>query len=80
MIAIKIKTKNDFSGNPRRGWLIIDASAQVVGWFDEDYGNWADSENPYRDIASQSGESISVEPAEYKRIRKRALARRAGGF
>lgn len=29
-VAVKIETKNDVSGNPRRAWLLIDYSGAVV--------------------------------------------------
>ena len=38
VFAMKIKTKNDYSGNPRRGWLVYARNADFLGFVDEGYG------------------------------------------
>ena len=65
-MLVKIATTNDTSGNPRRGWLRLSASGQVMGWIEEGYlGRGAiegldDGESP----------TIYVAPKEYKRFKK----------
>lgn len=35
--AVKISTKNDGNGNPRRGWLVYAAGGELKGFADEGY-------------------------------------------
>lgn len=37
IIAVKISTKHDFNGNPRRGWLIYNDTGAYLGFVDEGY-------------------------------------------
>jgi hypothetical protein len=65
-MLVRIATINDTNGNPRRGWLRVNASGQVLGWIEEGYEGSAairgydDGETP----------TISVKPSEYKRFKK----------
>ena len=68
-MLIRIKTTNDTNGNPRGGWLRIDASGCARSWIEEGYeGEGA--------ISAYKGEAetfaIIVTPKEYKRLRKMA--------
>jgi hypothetical protein len=65
-MLIRIKTKNDINGNPRRGWLRTTSAGQVLGWIEEGYEGGA-AIRGYDD-----GESVAiiVTPSEYKRLRK----------
>ncbi len=65
-MLVRIVTKNDTSGNPRRGWLRTTSAGQVLGWIEEGYTGRAG-------IAGyDDGETVSIEvpPAEYKRLRR----------
>lgn len=65
-MLVRIATINDTSGNPRRGWLKLNSSGQVMGWIEEGYlgrgaiDGYDDGESP----------TISVNPNEYKRFKK----------
>jgi len=37
VMAVKIKTKNDSNGNPRRGWQVFARDGKFLGFIDEDY-------------------------------------------
>lgn len=69
-MLIRIKTTNDSSGNPRRGWLRVDLGGSARSWIEEGYeGEGA--------ISAYKGEAetfpIIVTPKEYKRLRKLAF-------
>ena len=66
-MLIRIKSTNDINGNPRRGWLRVDAGGSVRSWIEEGYeGEGA--------ISAYKGEAetlpIYVTPKEYNRLRK----------
>lgn len=65
-MLIRIKTINDASGNPRRGWLRTTASGQVLGWIEEGYLG----EGAIRGYDDGESIAIIVTPSEYKRLRK----------
>lgn len=72
MIAVKVCAKNDTNGNPRRGWLIINAVGNTIDFVDEGYrGNGALNFAGYRGIVE--GPSLDVTPAAYREFK------RAGG-
>jgi hypothetical protein len=65
MILIYVGTLNDSSGNPRRGWIQLDATGAPVEWFEEGYlGRGAIA---HLDLPVSM--KIEVTPAEYKRLR-----------
>jgi hypothetical protein len=65
-MLIRIKTKNDINGNPRRGWLRTTSAGQVLGWIEEGY------EGGVAIRGYDDGESVAiiVTPSEYKRLKK----------
>jgi hypothetical protein len=65
-MLIRIKTNNDTSGNPRRGWLRTTAAGQVLGWIEEGY----EGESVIRGYDDGESVAIIVAPSEYKRLRK----------
>lgn len=66
VLAIRVKTKNDVNGNPRRGWLVFEPDGSHVGSFAEDYqGEYAFRE---RFPAGICLATVNVTPREYKRI------------
>lgn len=36
-VAVRVDAGNDRNGNPRRGWLIVDAKGDTVEFIDEGY-------------------------------------------
>jgi len=65
-MLIRIRTKNDTNGNPRRGWLRTTSAGQVLGWIDEGY----EGEGAIRGYDDGESVAIYVAPAEYKRLRR----------
>lgn len=65
-MLVRIATKNDTSGNPRRGWLRTTSAGQVLGWIEEGYEGTA----AIRGYDDGETVTIHVAPAEYKRLRR----------
>lgn len=65
-MLIRIKTKNDTNGNPRRGWLRTTGAGQVLGWIEEGY----EGEGAIRGYDDGESVAIIVTPSEYRRLRK----------
>jgi hypothetical protein len=65
-MLIYIATKNDVSGNPRRGWMRTTSAGQILGWIEEGY------EGRGAIAGYDDGESvkITVAPAEFKRLKR----------
>lgn len=64
-MLVKIATRNDTNGNPRRGWLCLTAAGQVLGWIEEGYEG-SDAIRGYDDGETPA---IYVAPKEYKRLK-----------
>lgn len=64
-VAIKINAGHDTNGNPRRGWLIVDAmSGNQIDFVDEGYRGWAGLKHDYPDVVE--GPELVVTPGEYR--------------
>jgi hypothetical protein len=37
LVALHLAAPNDTSGNPRRGWVLVETTGTVVGWIEEAY-------------------------------------------
>jgi hypothetical protein len=66
MIAIKIRTKNDTNGNPRRGWIIVDEEGEVVNFIDEGYAGKGALHTYAHKHYIVEGPEIQVGPGEYR--------------
>ena len=68
--TIRLRTKNDTSGNPRRIFVVL-SRGSIVGIFDEGYsGEHAITVKAMRD--SYAGVTIDVTPTEYREMKKLA--------
>jgi hypothetical protein len=69
--AIKINAKNDTSGNPRRGWVILNTAegyTAVVDFCDEGYlGSAAVTQKGYPRSLAEAPEFF-VPPSEYRQM------------
>ena len=77
LVAIKVCTTNDGSGNPRRGWLVVESSGDewthTVGWVEEGYeGRAALRRSPWAGAAE--GPTLMVAPTEWKRQRAHGVS------
>lgn len=69
--AIKIQTKNDSNGNPRRGWLVYQNNS-LAAYVDEGYlGNLA-LRQAFGDAVEVLFPSIDVSPGELRRLKDAA--------
>ncbi len=79
MIAVYIATKNDTNGNPRRGWIVFNASGGVSGFVDEGYlGTAALAEAGWGTIP-RTAQRITVTPGEYRGWKKANLKKNKRG-
>ena len=65
-MLIRIATTNDTNGNPRRGWLRVNTSGQVMGWIEEGYQGRGAIITYFNEGESPT---IYVKPSEYKRFK-----------
>jgi hypothetical protein len=63
-MLIYIGTLNDTSGNPRRGWIQLDATGAPVKWYEEGY----EGRGAIAHLNLPVSMKISVTPAEFKRL------------
>lgn len=63
-MLIRIATTNDTNGNPRRGWLQVDAAGFPLKWIEEGYLGSA----AIAGIDDNETGAIHVQPKEYKRL------------
>jgi hypothetical protein len=67
-MLIYIGTLNDTNGNPRRGWIQLDATGAPVAWIEEGYEGHA----AIRHLNMPESMKITVAPAEFKRLKNLA--------
>lgn len=68
-MLVRVKTKNDTNGNPRRGWIQFAEDGSLLQFIDEGYqGRGAISELVMNGEADTI--ALTIEPSEYKRLKK----------
>jgi hypothetical protein len=71
MIAVKIETKNDTNGNPRRGFIILSDEGSVLAFADQGYRGELATLDAARDAAGpgtdvQQSVTLAVTPGQYR--------------
>lgn len=74
-MILRIRTKNDTNGNPRRAWVRLDPNTgSAIAWYDEGYeGSRAVPEDIRHHIAGAL--DIVVAPSGFNALRKTILSR-----
>jgi len=67
---IRIKTKQDASGNPRRAWVRLDDLGRPLDWYEEGYDGGCAVPRDFRESLDVSILEINVTPSEYRSLRK----------
>jgi hypothetical protein len=78
MIAVYIATKNDTNGNPRRGWIIFNATGDVAGFVDEGYLGTAALAEAGWGTVPRTAQRITVTPGEYLGWKRANLKKNRG--
>ena len=68
-MLIKINAENTMSGNPQRGWVLVDKSGAFVKFYDEGYDDGGQEKRALSKAGEPESLSINVTVKEYKRIR-----------
>ena len=68
-MLIKVNAQNDVNGNPRRGWVHVNAAGVFVAFYPEGYD---DGGEKLRELKKTEAEAlaINITPKEYNRLRK----------
>lgn len=69
MTAVKVRTSNSRSGNPRRGWVCWDLKGKFHGFVDEGYEGSQALKKCYPN-ANRVFPAIEIAPKEYTRLYK----------
>ena len=64
-MLVRIVTRHDPKGNPRRGWLRVDDRGQLLDWIEESYEGNA----PITGLEDGKTMVINVSASEYRRLR-----------
>lgn len=64
-MLIYIATLNDTNGNPRRGWIQLNATGEPVAWIEEGY----EGRGAIKHLDLPVSMKITVAPAEFKRLK-----------
>lgn len=68
-MLIKINAENTLSGNPQRGWVLVDKSGAFVKFYDEGYDDGGQEKRDLVWEGEKETMSFNVTVKEYKRIR-----------
>lgn len=69
-IGVYVNAGNDNNGNPRRGWLVVDAKGDTVDFVDHEYAGRGALEKKYPGIGRSI--ELTITPACYRALRKLA--------
>lgn len=68
-MLIKINAENTLSGNPQRGWVLVDKSGTFVKFYDEGYDDGGQEKRDLIWEGEKETMSFNVTVKEYKRIK-----------
>jgi len=68
-MLIKVNAENTLSGNPQRGWVLVDKSGTFVKFYDEGYDDGGQEKRNLVWEGEKETMSFNVTVKEYKRIR-----------
>lgn len=67
---IRLRTKDDTNGNPRRAWVRLDDLGRPLDWFEEGYSGGSAVPPEFRESLAVSILEINVTPAEFRKLRR----------
>jgi hypothetical protein len=68
-MLIKVNAQNDVNGNPRRGWIHLNAEGRFLGFYPEGYDDGGEIMRELRKTESEAYPSLNITPKEYKRLK-----------
>lgn len=68
-MLIKVNAENTTTGNPRRGWILVDDNGNFKGFYDEGYDDGGEELQELRKTHALAFPSLNITPKEYKRLK-----------
>jgi hypothetical protein len=68
-MLVKVNAQNDTNGNPRRGWIHLQADGRFLGFYPEGYDDGGEVLRGIRKAEGEAYPSINITPKEYKRLK-----------
>ena len=68
-MLIKVNAENTATGNPRRGWILVNDEGNFVRFFDEGYDDGGAELRELRKVEPLAFPALNITPKEYKRLK-----------